>query len=439
MTTPEPHLNAVELRLCLEALPPRERQLVEHLLGCPSCRTALERQLGRTPPEDSRYDPAISRAIERAADVTRQEEPRVAEERTAAHRLLDELWTLRPDHWPALFLRSPSPAFLLLVLDAAARVAPRDPNTAETLARQVRAASQRPEAEIPEILRAELKVRAWAVAGRARAQRREWVAADAAYEEASRGLAEVPNLDVEAELCRFLAAGFVARDRLTEAAALLGRAALLAGAAGQVQAEIGDLGELAWLCSRRGDLDQAVGLLARALLRADDAGLEVAAAGLRLRLVWTLRQLGEIQDAVKVAPASIVSALRADAARLLITALDRACRGETSAAQRDLEATAYSALIEGDGLLAAIAALTLLNFYVLEDRGDKLRELAAAIGLLAEPQNGLAAETRAALAALDVALQAGTGSVGALLLAAAAALDRHEGPSGDDASEVQSL
>jgi tetratricopeptide (TPR) repeat protein len=306
------HLNPVEARLCLEALPSREQQLVEHLLGCPQCRTALDRKLARTPSEDWRYDQALQTAFERAAEVTRQAEPRVLEERAAAHRLLDDLWALRPDHWPAFFLRSLSPAFLLLALDTAARAATRDPNTAETMARHVRAAAGRRKEELPETLGAELMTRAWAVAGRARAARQEWAAADAAFEEASRGLADFPNLAAEAELCRFQAAAFAARGRFAEAAALLARAALLAGAAVQSGDEICDLSELAQLCSRRGDLDQAAGLLARALLRADHAGLDVSAAQLRLRLAWTLRQLGQLAEAQRVALPSAGAALGGD-------------------------------------------------------------------------------------------------------------------------------
>jgi tetratricopeptide (TPR) repeat protein len=424
------HRNAVEMRLVLEALPAAERHLVEHLLGCPPCRAALDRELGRMPPdEDTKYDRALGRALERAAAATSEAEPRVAEERAAARRQLDDLWTLRPDHWPAFFLGPLSPAFLLLVLETAARAVRQDPNKAETLAKHVHDAAERLRAELPEVLHAELRCRARALAGRARALRGEWATADAAFEQASVGFTAFPNLLAEAELCRLEAAGFAARNRLTEASALLGRAASLAGAAGQVHEEIADLGELAQLCHAGGDLDQAAGLLARALLRADDAGLDVSAAQLRFRLTWTLRRLGELQSALRLTPPAVRSAWGADASELIVSAFVHLCRGEDAAAGTKLKSAAYGALLfNGDVLLAAVASLTLLSLHVLEGNGEKLRDLAVAIGVLGEPSE-LAAETRAAFAALATALRDQTGSIGALLLAAAAAVDRHESPS----------
>lgn len=421
------HRNAVEMRLVLEALPAAERHLVEHLLGCPPCREALDRELGRTPPdEDTTYDRALGRALERAAAATREAEPRVAEEKAAARQQLDHLWTLRQDHWPAYFLGPLSPAFLLLVLDTAARSVRQDPNTAETLAKHVHAAAERLQAELPEVLYAELTSRARALAGRARALRSEWVAADAAFEQASVGFTAFPNLIGEAELCRFEATGFAARGRLTEASALLGLAALLAGDAGQVDEEISALGELAQLYHDRGDRDQAAGLLARALLRAEDAGLDVSAAHLRFRLTWTLRQLGELQSALRLTPPALRSDWGADASELIVTAFAQLCRGEVTAAEAKLKSAAYGALLfEGDALLAAVATLTLLNLYVLEDKGEELRVLAEAVGVLGEP-SGLAPETRTAFAALATALRDQTGSIGTLLLAAAATFDRHE-------------
>jgi hypothetical protein len=135
---------------------------------------------------------------------------------------------------------------------------PADPERGETLARMARLLAERLEgAAVPGRLRQELLARAWVSAGSARALRHDWPGADEAFARASRLLSDEAMPAAEAELCRHLAAGFEARHRRPEAAALRLRAALLAEQAGTVEAAIGDLGDLARLHLERLDADAA--------------------------------------------------------------------------------------------------------------------------------------------------------------------------------------
>ena len=435
MSAPQAHHNPVEMRLVLEALPGAERHLVEHLVGCPECRCALLQQMdwqrdrggesAGDPEERPGYAAALDQVLVRSEVAAREAAARLAREQGECSHLLDELWALPPADWEDFFMGPLPVLFLRRVLDQAARILLTDPGLADTLARHVRKTVLRAFGRLgsPGV---EVLARAWSITGSARARRSNWGAADAAFAEASSALTDLSDLTAESELCRLLADRFARQGRVIEAFALFSDGVRLAGAGGQVAAEIAGLAEAAQLLGRRGDLDQAVGVLARALLRAEDAGLAASASQLRLRLGWTLRQLGRYRDAVAVTPPAAHPAL-GSADQWVFQGLIHLSGGEVDQAEAALRPATAAALLEGDASLAAIATLSLLSLLVLEGRSADLPLLAAAIRLLAEAEAELAPEVRAALAALYEALQSESGSVGALVIAAAAALDLHQG------------
>ena len=435
MTAHPHHHNPVELRLVLEALPSAERHLIAHLLGCSECRRALLQQLdwqrdpggepAGDPEERSGYDGALDKVFVRSEEAAREAAAQLAREQGECSYLLDELWGLQPAEWEDFFLRPLPLLFLRRVLDQASRILLTDPGVADTLARHVRKVVLRAFGRFgsPGV---EVLARAWSITGSARARRSNWGAADAAFAEASSALADLSDLTAESELCRLLGDRFARQERVIEATALLANGAQLAGAGGQVADEIAGLAEVAQLLGRRGELDQAVGVLARALLRAEDAGLAASASQLRLRLAWTLRQLGRFRDAAAVTPAAHPALGSADS--WVFQGLVHFHRGEMAQAEEALRPAADAALLEGDAALAALALLNLLSLLALEERSADMPILAAPLRLLAEAEADLAPEVRAALAALYEALQSESGSVGALVLAATAALDLHQDP-----------
>jgi len=436
------HFNPVELRLCWEALPSPERQLADHLLGCEECRTALRLEIERNRSEGEEESPQASDApgylaeledvLNRSADAARAAVPQVVQEQAESAFLLDELWGLPPERWSDYFM-APLPAlFLFRVLDEAARVLSTDPGLADTLARLVRLSVLRESGGLPAgTVATGTLARGWAITGAARTRREQWAAADAAFEEASRELSRAPDLGVEAELCRFMADRYLRRNRLTEAYALLEHAARLSGAGGQAAEEIGELNELAQLLSRKGDLEEAVNVLARALFLAEDQGFKASAVQIRLQLTWSLRQLGRRHDALALTPLAVRLAV-GSAGHLVFQALAHIHRGDIAQAEGLLHPAAVAALLEGDAPLTALAVLNLVSLYVMEERSASLREMAPHVGLLAEAEAELAPHTRAALAALHDALRTESGSLGMLVHAAAAALDRELGPRPED-------
>jgi tetratricopeptide (TPR) repeat protein len=436
---PPSHLNPVELRLVLEALPSAERQLVEHLLGCAECRTAVLEQIEqrRGPGAEPSSDPeaaggvaALEEVFVRSEQAALAAADQVRREQGESAFLLAELWALSPAEWTDFFLAPLPLAFLRRVLDQAVRVAATDPGLADTLARHVRLTVLRELGRLG-TPGTEVLARAWSITGNVRARRGHWAAADAAFEEAGRGFTDLSDLVTEAEHCRLLADRFALRGRLIEAHALAAHAVRLAGAGGQVEDEIAGLAEVAQLHGRRGDLDQAVGCLARALLRAEDAGLSASAAQLRLRLVWTLRQLGRLHDALALTPPAARAAV-GSAGKLVLQALAHLHRGDIAQSEALLRPAAVAALLEGDAPLAALAVINLVSLYVLEERSASLREMVPYVGLLAEAEAELAPRARAALASLHGALNTESGALRTLVHAAAAELARELGPGPED-------
>jgi hypothetical protein len=348
------HRNSVEMRLVLEALPAAECQLVEHLLGCAECRTELLRQielrgLDGEPggdPEGPGDGAALEAVFVRSEEAALETAARLAREQGESAHLLDELWALPPAQWGDFFVAPLPLLFLRRVLDLAARLLTTDPALADTLARHVRLAVLRGFGRLG-TPGAEVLARTWSITGSARARRANWGAADAAFEEASRGLAELADLPAEAELCRLMADRFARHGRFIEAQALITQAGRLAGEGGQVADEIAELAESAQLLGRRGDLDQAVGLLARALLRAEEAGLAASASQLRLRLAWTLRRLGRFSDAMAVKPPSARPAV-GSADHWVFQGLVHVHCGEVAQAEAVLRPAADAAFLEGD-------------------------------------------------------------------------------------------
>jgi hypothetical protein len=211
--------------------------------------------------------------------------------------------------------------------------------------------------------------------------------------------------------------------RCRMALALLAHAGTVAGEGGDVAAEISALADRARLLAARGEEGQAAGVLAAALLRAEDADLEQTAAQLRARLTWALHALGRHRDALAVAPRAEPGADQRPLDVLVAAALDHACRGELAFAESQLRLALVGARVQGDILLAVVAALNLAGLYLRQSRGADLKSLASDLGALADaPQLGPAA--RRALAELHRALRDETGAAEVLLLAAAIALDR---------------
>jgi tetratricopeptide (TPR) repeat protein len=419
------HLNPAAVRLCLETLPRREREVVAHLLSCAAFRKAVAPdrrdpcQLpgpGRSH-ESFSYDQVFARALSRV-----QEQWAVAEdERQQAGQRFDELWSLPRSRWREAFVDPCPVAFLTLVLDRAFECAATDPRTCRGLALLTRSAARR-RRDLLGALRDELIGRTWTVEGYCHALRREWQPADAALARASQLLASCPNPMAEAELCRVLAESHLGRGSSGEALALLARAARLAGEIGDVEREVCDLGRQAGILTDRADLEAAAGLLAAALLRAEDAGLASAADQVRLRLLWTLQALGRYGEAREVAPsAAAAAAARSD--DLMLVAAGHVWKGQTDSAEELLVRAGEMALAQGDAAVAAAAALQLAQIYLLGSRSPALRGLAPRFEWLAAAPS-LPPRPRAALHALAVALRDEVGSLQPLVLAAAAALDR---------------
>jgi hypothetical protein len=308
------HLRPPETRLCLAALPSRERAVVTHLLECPDCRDALAAEGAAAgwslePEPVAAHSPApagtgggdpFDAMLDRIKRFAERHQAAAAEERRRADRLLGAFRTVPPRAWAA-FLARPLPAvFFPLLLDHAFRQIETAPNRAERIARRLRhAVRRRSRTELPAILREEVMIRTWTLQGAACARRREWSRADRAFDRASRLLDATPNTGAEAELCRRLASRFRARRRTAEALALRARAAVLAEALGELEEEIADLADRAeWLLER--DPGRAAGLLAAALLRTEGDGLRPLAGPLRERLAEALLLLGRPTDAAAV-------------------------------------------------------------------------------------------------------------------------------------------
>jgi hypothetical protein len=417
------HLHPVATRLCLGALPRREREIVAHLLSCAACRKAVTRTARRRPTEHGTpggaYD--YSQVFARVLSRTQAQWSIAEEESRQAPLRFDGLWSLPPSRWREAFAAPCSVAFLSLVLDRALACAAADPRTGERLATLARSAARR-RRDLPAALRDELIARSWTAVGSSFAARREWHRADAALTKAGQLLSSRPSPRPEAELCRVLAERHLGRGSSGEALALLARAARLAGESGDVEREVCDLGRQAGILSDQNDLDQAAGLLAAALLRAEDEGLAGTREHLRLRLLWTLQALGLRDEARQVASADAAIAT-ANSVELVLLAAGHACRGETRIAENLLLRGGAAAFEQGDNAVAAAAALQLAQIYLVGSQGEALRLLAPRFESLAAAPN-LPLTARAALQALAVALRTEAGAVQPLVLAASAALDQ---------------
>ncbi len=426
MPPASPHLPPLETRLFLSAIPWRLRESLLHLLSCAACREALAAELKTADvapdfPTDARYDQVFEHAEERGLALE--------EERRTSILMLDEMFQRPAEEWSAFLGQhrgAVRPLFVLRLLEHASRAAGADPATGEKLARLAHVLTEWLDvADVPGLLRNELQVRAWTLLGHVRALRQKWLSADDAFATASHLLSAAPSPEAEADLCRLIGASFQARGRHPEAIALLTRAALLTDEAGTVEAEVGDLAELARLHLERADTGCAVGLLAGALVLASGEGLKLTAAQLRPRLAWTLKALGRHREALAVAvPCEVAEAAAGTLEGMLGAALVHACRGELRYAEALLGIALSQALDQAESFPAAVAALNLAGIYDQESRADALRDLAPTLGGLSEAPEHSAA-TRAALAALHAGLRDQTGSVGVLLLGALAALD-HE-------------
>jgi tetratricopeptide (TPR) repeat protein len=199
-----------------------------HLLACGGCRAkALSLLEDETDPELPLPDPFWARVQPLIA--SQREESR--RDRAAAGPLYDELIGHSPEERSRIVRREPrfhSPGLVRLLLTASEETKEADPDQAEPLAGLALEIAQMLPLRAGEITLAELRTRAWCEIGDLRRMRGDLVGAGKAFRRAARQLA-AESLDAQgrAILCRFLARLRKDQNRIDEAVALYGRAAVL--------------------------------------------------------------------------------------------------------------------------------------------------------------------------------------------------------------------
>lgn len=414
------HLDPIEMRVYVAGLPPHERSFLAHLLACPHCHGMMTQALdaGEAPlesPADGLYEQAFTSALERLRLRSDQEQ----EEREQARRLLEELERQPRERWGSLVKdgeRYLSVPFVALLLDQVARTIAADPLTAEAQAELAGQLAEDLAAAAPVSVRVDLLARSWSWIGHISALRHSWAEADAAFEKASRLLAEETGYQAEALYCRLLAESFEARQRLPEALALLDRSAAISGSLGEVDHEIDTLKRQARLYLQLGDVERAGGVIAGALVRAEAAG--VARPDLRELLVTVLAglDLEQLPSDRELSEDLVEDLLFRDLARALVSPAD------TLTVEAQLRAVLAIALRGDQGLIGACAALRLASIYTRQARGEALRNLAPAINALAGSPE-LSAKLRQVFERFYMALRDQTGAVELLALAAVAVLE----------------
>jgi tetratricopeptide (TPR) repeat protein len=403
------HLPAVQLRLCLGALPRPARQLLEHLLDCPACREAAAPWLAtlQTPPpgpvsNDLRYE----RAFERSRSLALARQERLPAERARARsRILDVL--ARPAaRWVEIAEADPlllTPAAVEVLLERADRAAAAgEPCTAAALARfAYELAGRLPAALAPETLGQLLRARSWALLGQAHAASRSSNAAVVCCAQALRIVSDHTGSEEEAEVLTRCALGALSERRFSEALAQLARAAAIYGDLGETQKAARALRRLGRVLFELGDVAQARDRFAEALLLAGSDAAGRLADDLRHQLAWALLADDDVEAARQVLDGEMPTPEGQEPQAMLLLLLLRPeppagfLRGEISSAEE-----------RGDVFQATLSLLLLARLLLRRDDGEELARLATQAALLAGSAR-LTAASRDALVRFAEALARG--------------------------------
>ncbi len=283
------HLSPLRARFFLAALPPREHEVLPHLLECGRCRR-LVASLSPEAHEDglpgsggtrSAYTAILLRLEQRSLALATV----IVEERDAAEPLLTQLLAVPAHRWADL-VRSRAAfrtfAFAARLVEESYGLGAHDPRRAEALARlALSILGSLDTTRYSETAVADLTAQTWALIGSFLGMRRKWARAEQAFRMAEQML-RTPESVEAGVFCRLLATVRRGQRRYIEALALTERARRLFEEAGDEHGETTAATEQGELYLTLGELEKGLAHIARARLFLAP-GLHTASA-LRTRL-----------------------------------------------------------------------------------------------------------------------------------------------------------
>ncbi len=188
--TDSPHLTPEEAARLVAFLPPDEREVLEHVLGCPACRDRVVQLLADppVPPAAGPLPPEYAAVLDRLESGLAEEAERLAAERSQAEAAVAGLLAAPAEERHQRIqseARFRTLAVAALLLERTAALAVSEPEEAEQLGMLALSVVARLDSvEVPHVAIGELMVRGWALLSRARWQRGDWVAVREAIEHA---------------------------------------------------------------------------------------------------------------------------------------------------------------------------------------------------------------------------------------------------------------